>query len=78
MKEADAELFIAAMKKEISDHRLCQHWSIVKQSTIPSTAKTIQAIWSSKRKRFSDKRLNKHKASLCAHGGMQEWGENYW
>ena len=23
-------------------------------------------------------RLNKHKARLCAHGGMQCWGENYW
>ena len=22
--------------------------------------------------------LNKHKACLCAHGVMQEWGENYW
>ncbi len=22
--------------------------------------------------------LNKHKARLCAHGGMQTWGQNYW
>ena len=22
--------------------------------------------------------INKHKARLCAHGGMQQWGVNYW
>ena len=36
------------------------------------------AIWSFKRKRFPDGMLNKHKARLCAHGGQQQWGVNYW
>ena len=40
--------------------------------------KTIMSIWSFKRKRFPDGSLNKHKARLCAHGGMQTWGQNYW
>jgi hypothetical protein len=40
--------------------------------------KTIQAIWSFKRKHFSDGSLNKHKARLCAHGAMQQWGVSYW
>jgi len=31
-----------------------------------------------KRKRFPDGQLNKHKARLCAHGGQQQWGVNYW
>ena len=31
-----------------------------------------------KRKRTPDGRLIKHKARLCAHGGMQQWGVNYW
>ena len=39
---------------------------------------TIMAIWSFKRKRFPDGTLNKHKARLCAHGGQQQWGVNYW
>src|SRR6056300_1305894 len=43
---------------------------------LPAT-KSILAIWSFKRKRFPDGRLNKHKARLCAHGGMQQWGVNY-
>jgi hypothetical protein len=36
------------------------------------------SIWSFKRKRYPDGTLNKHKACLCAHGGMQTWGQNYW
>ena len=72
MKEADAELFIDVMQKKISDHELREHWSIVKRSTIPYSVKTIQDIWSFKRNRFPDGPLNKHKARLYAHGGMQE------
>jgi hypothetical protein len=29
-------------------------------------------------KTIPDGTLNKHKACLCAHGGMQTWGQNYW
>jgi hypothetical protein len=45
---------------------------------MPANTKTIMSIWSFKRKRFPDGTLNKHKACLCAHGGMQTWGTNYW
>ena len=40
--------------------------------------KTIQSIWAFKWKRLPDGTLNKHKARLCAHGGMQQWGVTYW
>jgi hypothetical protein len=36
------------------------------------------SIWSFKRKQYPDGTLNKHKARLCAHGGMQAQGQNYW
>ena len=36
------------------------------------------SIWSFNWKRFPDETLNKHKARLCAHGGVQTWGTNYW
>jgi len=45
---------------------------------MPEDTKTIMSIWSFKRKRYPDGTLNKHKARLCAHGGMQTWGQNYW
>ncbi len=53
------------------------HWTIVHHSTVPRTAKPIQAIWSFKRKQHPDGTLVKHKSRLCAHGGMQQWGTNY-
>jgi hypothetical protein len=45
---------------------------------LPIGTKTIMAIWSFKRKRFPDGTLNKHTARLCAHGGQQTWGRDYW
>ena len=39
--------------------------------------KAILAIWDFKQKRFPDGRINKHKARLCAHCGMQQYGVNY-
>ena len=41
-------------------------------SEMPISARTILMVWSLKRKRFPDGRLNKHKARVCAHGGMQQ------
>jgi hypothetical protein len=78
LQQHDAPQFIQAMRKEIEDHESWDHWEIVHCSSIPEGKKTIQAIWSFKRKRFPDGSLNKHKARLCAHGGMQQWGVSYW
>jgi hypothetical protein len=78
MTQEDAYLFVEAMQKEVADHELRNHWTIVHRSTAPKTAKPIQAIWSFKRKQCPDGTLVKHKARLCAHGRMQQWGTNYW
>ena len=45
---------------------------------MPRGIKPIMVIWSFKRKRYPNVTLNKHKARLCAHGGQQQWGINYW
>ena len=50
----------------------------MEQKDLPIGTETIMAIWSFKRKRFPDGTLNKHKARLCAHGGQQTWGLDYW
>ena len=78
MKQDDRLDFVAAMEKEIDDHESRGHWHIVHRSTLPANAKPIKAIWSFKQKRRPDGSLLKHKARLCAHGGMQTWGDNYW
>jgi len=78
LKQEDSADFIEAMKKEVNDHESRGHWEVVPRSHKPLADKSILAIWSFKRKRFPDGRLNKHKARLCAHGGVQQWGVNYW
>jgi len=71
--------FIKAMMVEVSDHESRDHWTLTKRCDMPpEDTKTIMSIWSFKRKRYPDGTLNKHKARLCAHGGMQMWGQNYW
>ncbi len=69
--QEDAHLFVEAMQKEVADHELRNHWTIVHCSTVPKTAKPIQAIWSFKCKQRPGT-LVKHKARLCAHGRMQQ------
>ncbi len=58
--QEDAHRFVEAMQKEVADHELRNHWTIVHCSTVPRTAKPIQAIWSFKRKRHPDGTLVKH------------------
>ena len=78
LQEDDKNEFISAMMKEIKDHEDRNHWNVMLRDDLPKGAKTILAIWSFKRKRFPDGRIQKYKARMCAHGGMQTWGENYW
>jgi hypothetical protein len=78
LQEEDYREFVKAMIKEITDHETREHWTLIDRDKIPPGTKTIMSIWSFKRKRHPDGTLNKHKARLCAHGGMQTWGQNYW
>ena len=79
----DSEKFIEAMNKEISVHTDRKHWEVMCKSDLPrddngKRAKTIMSIWSFKRKRDPFGVIEKYKARLCAHGGQQQWGVNYW
>jgi hypothetical protein len=78
LKQDDRDEFIEAMQVEVDTHQTREHWEIIPRSQMPKEMKTIMAIWSFKRKRLPDGMLNKHKACLCAHGDMQQWGVNYW
>ena len=76
MRQPDFRDFIGAMVKEIGKHTESEHWVIWSRKEC-GYPKTILAIWLFKRKRFPDGTLNKHKAQLCAHGGMQKWGVHF-
>ena len=66
------------MTKEIEYHERRGHWVAVPRLSVPSGTQTIQPIWAFKWKRLPDGTLNKHNTMLCACGGMQQWGVNYW
>ena len=71
LRQPDAADFVQAMIKEVNDHETRGHWEVIPRWQKPQGEKTVMAIWSFKRKRFPDGRLNKHKACICAHGGIQ-------
>ena len=77
MEQEDSADFVLAMLKEIKDHEDRKHWVYCRRAELRNV-QTIMAIRSFKRKRAPDGRLLKHKAMLCAHGGQQRWGVNYW
>ena len=72
LQQSDKNEFIMAMMKEIKGHEKRNYWHLFPRSEIPEGLKTILAVWSFKRKRFPDGRINKYKSRLCAHGGMQQ------
>ena len=74
LQQEDAPDFVEAMQTEIRAHESRGHWVVVKRSSIPAGVKTIQAIWSFKRKRFPSGELDKHKARLCVHVGHATMG----
>ena len=78
LQQPDRNEFVKAMLKEVSVHEQRNHWTMVPRSAVPTKAEIVIAIWSFKRKRHPNGSLNKHKARLCAHGGMQHWGVSYW
>ena len=78
LKQKDAYDFIHAMIKEADDHEKCIHWEVVHRWDKPPGVKTVLAIWYFRHKRFPNGRINKHKVRLFAHGGMQQYGVNYW
>jgi len=67
--------FLAAMLAELKDREDRDHWSMISIIQI-SVGAIFLSIWSFKRKRFPDGIIIKDKARLCAHGGIQTWGEN--
>ncbi len=78
LREEDHKQFFKAMEVKLAAHEERNHWTLMECKDMPIGTKTIMALWSFKRKRFPDGTLNKHKARLCAHGGQQTWGQDYW
>ena len=70
-KQDDVKDFVETMAKEVQDHKNREHWELFARNLMPAGSKMILAVWSFKQKRYPNGRILKHKARLCAHGGMQ-------
>ena len=66
------------MTKEIKKHEERHHWELLNKSDVPKGNKIIPSVWAFKRKRTPDGIISKYKSRLCAHGGRQQWGINYY
>ncbi len=77
MRQTDNHRFVKAMMKELFDHDSRGHWEIKTRAEL-NYPKTIMSIWSFKCKRLPNGDISKYKARLCAHGGQQQWGVQYW
>jgi hypothetical protein len=76
INQPDHPSFIKAMVKEVDDLFNNGVWQLRRRSEL-GHIQTIKAIWSFKRKRAPDGTVTKHKARLCAHGGMQVEGVHF-
>ena len=65
-------------EKENHYHEEGGHWNIVNHNNIPNKDRPIKSIWFFKSKCKPYEELSKHKARLCSHYGMQQWGDSHW
>jgi hypothetical protein len=79
MDAHDAKEFQQAMLKEVDAHTNNEHWQICVHCDVPAGHDILPAVWAFKRKRrINTRAVYKYKARLNIHGGMQNYGVNYW
>ena len=78
MKQEDRISFVYSIEREMHDHEEGGHWTVVHRNTLPNKAFPIKPIFSLKKNHKPYGEILKNKYRLCAHGGMQQWGDIYW
>ena len=79
MKQPDRHQFVEAVVKEVNGHVDNQNFKLIRRSEVPEGEPIQQSVWAMRRKRnLTTGEITKHKARLNLHGGMQEFGVNYY
>ena len=79
IRQPDGKQFVEAIVKEVNGHVDNQNWRLIKRSEVPEGEPIQQSVWAMRRKRnLTTGEIVKHKARLNLHGGMQEYGVNYY
>ena len=80
IRQPNRKQFVETIVKEVNGHVENQNWNLIKRSKVPVGEPILQSVWSMRQKRNLTTTLEivKHKACLNLHGGMQEYGFNYY
>ena len=79
MQQPDSRQFVEPVIKEINGHVKNQNFKLVKRSKVPVGDPIQQSVWSVRCKcNLTTGKIVKHKARLNLHGGMQEFGVNFY
>ena len=79
IRQPDSKQFVEAIVQEVNGHVDNQNWRLIKRSEVPEGEPIQQSVWAMRRKRnLTTGEIVKHKARLNLHGGMQEYGVNYY
>ena len=79
IQQPDRKQSVEAIIKEVTGHVENQNWSLIKRSEVPVSKPIQQSVWAMCQKRnLTTGEIVKHKACLNLHGGMQDYGVNYY
>ena len=79
IKQPDRKQFVEAIVKEVNGHVENRNWELIKRSNVPVGKPIQQSVWPMRCKHNpTSGEIVKHKARLNLHGGMQEYGVNYY
>ena len=79
IKQPDRKKIVDAIVKEVNCHVENQNWELIKRSKVPVGEPIQQSVWAMRSKgNLTTGEIVKHKAHLNLHGGMQEYGVNYY
>ena len=79
IRQPDCREFVESVIRELNGHVENQNWQLVKRCDVPAGEPIQQSVWAMRCKRnHTTGEVVKHKARLNLHGGMQEYGVNYY
>ena len=79
IKQPDGKQFVEAIVKEVNVHIENQSWNLIMKSEVPVGDPIQQSVRAMRRKRnLTTGEIVNHKAHLNLHGGMEEYGVNYY
>jgi len=77
--QSDGQKFVESIVKEVNGLVDNQNWRLIKRKEVPDGKPIQQSVWAMRRKcNFTTGAVIKYKACLNLHGGMQEYGVNYY